>query len=49
MHERDVKANYELTDQLLGNGSFGKVFLGYMTHDKQHKVAIKILSKKKLK
>jgi len=43
--------NYNIDSQtkVLGHGAFGKVFLTYNKHNKDLKVAIKVMNKSKLK
>ena len=43
--------NYNIDGQtkILGHGAFGKVFLTYNKHNIDHKVAIKVMNKTKLK
>ena len=47
----ELKMNYKIsaTTQVLGAGSFGKVFLSESIADPTFKVAIKVLNKAKLK
>ena len=48
---KELKKNYAIDDpatKVLGSGAFGKVFLTHNLHNKNHKVAIKVMNKKKL-
>ena len=42
-----LKSIYTISSQILGAGSFGKVFLGHNKKNLEHKVAIKVISKAK--
>jgi len=46
-----LKQNYLINNktEVLGSGAFGKVFLTHNRFDTQHKVAIKVMNKSKLK
>ena len=48
---KELKQNYHIDNntQVLGSGAFGKVFLTHNKHNKDHKVAIKVMNKSKLK
>jgi hypothetical protein len=41
-------ANYLLSHEKIGEGSFGSVFLGYDTTNNNHTVAIKVINRAKL-
>jgi serine/threonine protein kinase len=50
MGAKELKLNYLITNdtKILGQGSFGKVFLTHNISNPEHKVAIKVMNKKKL-
>lgn len=41
--------NYIITPQILGKGTFGQVFLGYLKDDKAQMLAVKQIDLKNLK
>jgi serine/threonine protein kinase len=43
-----IKKKYKIESKILGSGAFGKVFMATSVVDKNFKVAIKVISKKKL-
>lgn len=43
-----IKKKYKIESNILGAGAFGKVFLATSTTDEKFKVAIKVISKKKI-
>jgi hypothetical protein len=47
---KELKQNYLIDEDttVLGSGAFGKVFLSHSIKNKAHKVAIKVINKKKL-
>ena len=47
-HVAALKKQYQIDKNVLGAGSFGKVFLGTNLKDKSMKVAIKVLDKSKM-
>jgi len=48
---KELKANYQIDNntKVLGSGAFGKVFLTFNKNYVDHKVAIKVMNKSKLK
>ena len=50
MGAKELKQNYSINSdtKILGQGAFGKVFLTHNISNPEHKVAIKVLNKKKL-
>ena len=47
--QRQIKRKYVIEQNVLGSGAFGKVFLATSVTDSNFKVAIKALTKKKIK
>eukprot|EP00345_Euplotes_harpa_P013076 CAMPEP_0168334530 /NCGR_PEP_ID=MMETSP0213-20121227/10329_1 /TAXON_ID=151035 /ORGANISM="Euplotes harpa, Strain FSP1.4" /LENGTH=114 /DNA_ID=CAMNT_0008339205 /DNA_START=13 /DNA_END=354 /DNA_ORIENTATION=+ len=43
-----IKKKYKIETKMLGTGAFGKVFLASLINDSEFKVAIKVISKKKI-
>ena len=43
-----IKKKYKIETRVLGSGAFGKVFLATSVKDKDFKVAIKVIAKKKI-
>ena len=43
-----IRKKYKIETNILGSGAFGKVFLATSVEDKEFKVAIKVISKKKI-
>jgi serine/threonine protein kinase len=50
MGAKELKYNYLINSdtKILGQGAFGKVFLTHNITNPEHKVAIKVMNKKKL-
>lgn len=46
---KDLKKNYVIENIILGVGAYGKVFKAHNASFPEHKVAIKVLDRKKLK
>ena len=45
---KDLQKFYEIEQEQLGSGAFGKVFKGHSITDKTFEVAVKLISKKNM-